>query len=78
MKNIEGKKIESLNNITDIILKEKSYLSIAKSFCENEMSKSEQLADIFNLISDINKIHDQLYETFDEFVINYISLTDPK
>ncbi|MBQ1612292.1 MAG: hypothetical protein II085_02335 [Alphaproteobacteria bacterium] len=72
------KSVEKFDNINSIMLKEKSYLNIAKKFCEIEMEKSEQAADLYVLLIDLCNIHEELLDKVDEAFIEFECLFDPK
>ena len=75
MKHIQA---EIMDNINIAMLKERSYLNIAKKFCEIEREKSERIAGLYVLLVDICKIHDELFDLTDEAFINSGSLFVPK
>lgn len=62
-------KITKFNNINDILIKERIYMNLLLGYCESKMDNSEEAAEIYLIMKEIKKLHEQLFEDVDDIII---------
>lgn len=65
-----NQKISKYNNINDILVKEKNYLSIIMGYCESKMDSSEVAAEIYMIMSELCMLHEKLFDNVDDIIID--------
>ena len=69
MKKISDEILEVFDEITEQLLREKSYMDIILGYCENEMHESEIAEKIYVIIHDIITQHDNLCSKYDGIIM---------
>lgn len=68
--NKSDKKIQSYNEITALLVKERDYLCVVKGYCENEMYSSDVAARIMVMLETICDMHENLYDKIDDLIVS--------
>ena len=69
MVNSFNQKILKYNNINDMLIKEKNYLHIIMGYCESKMDCCETAAEIYMIMSELNMLHEKLFNDVDNIII---------